>query len=91
VSLLEDLQIERVAQGPSVTLYVRGKCMAAVGETQGSTGFLTERGIAYLVWREDRAYLAGKSGETEATAEQLEEIQRFSRDLAAALGTASGT
>jgi hypothetical protein len=85
VSLLDDLNIRLMAEGPSVSIYVRDNCIAAVAETQGSTGLMTEQGLAYLVWRDGQAFLAGKGGETPATAEQVETIQQFSRDLATAL------
>ena len=85
MSLLEELGIQRMAEGASVSIYVRENCIAAVSETQGSTGLMTEQGLAYLVWRDGQAFLAGKGGETPATAEQVETIQKFSRDLAAAL------
>jgi hypothetical protein len=85
VSLLDELNIRRMAEGASVSIYVRDNCIAAVGETQGSTGLMTEQGLAYLVWRDGQAFLANKSGEIPATAEQVETIQKFSRDLATAL------
>jgi hypothetical protein len=84
VSRLEELGISLVSQG-AVSLYVRDQCIAVVGETQGSTGLMTEQGLAYLVWREGKPYLAAKGTETPATPEQVEAIQRFSRDLSAAL------
>jgi hypothetical protein len=89
VSRLDELNIRLMAEGASVSIYVRGHCIAAVGgagqANQGSTGLMTEQGLAYLVWRDGQAFLAGKGGETAATAEQVETIQQFSRDLAAAL------
>ena len=88
MSLLDELNIRRMAEGESVSIYVRDNCIAAVGETQGSTGLMTEQGLAYLVWRDGQAFLAGKSGETQATAEQVETIQRFSQDLARGLNPA---
>jgi hypothetical protein len=85
VSRLDDLNIRRMAEGPAVTIYVRDNCMAAVGNTQGSTGLITEQGLAYLVWRDGHAYLAAKGGETPATPEQVETIRKFSEDLNTAL------
>jgi hypothetical protein len=87
VSLLDELNIRLMAEGPSVSIYVRDNCIAAVGETQGSTGLMTDQGLAYLVWRGGQAFLAGKGGELPATPEQVELIRNFSRDLAAALDT----
>jgi hypothetical protein len=85
VSLLDDLGISLVSKGEAVSLYVRDMCVAAVGETQGSTGLMTEHGLAYLVWHDGKPFLAAKGTETPATPEQVEAIQKFSRDLTAAL------
>ena len=84
-----------MAEGPAVSIYARGDCIAAVGRTQGgnqgSTGMMTDQGLAYLVWRDGRPYLAAKSGETPATPEQVETIRRFSQDLSNALTTSLNT
>jgi hypothetical protein len=92
VSRLEDLNIRLMVEGPAVSIYVRGDCIAAVdrtqGSNQGSTGMMTDQGLAYLVWRNGRPYLAAKGGETPATQEQVETIRRFSQDLSNALNTA---
>jgi hypothetical protein len=96
VSRLQDLNIRLMVEGPAVSIYVRGDCIAAVGGThgggadnnQGSTGLMTEQGLAYLVWRDGRPYLAAKGGETPATPEQLETVRKFSQDLSNALNTA---
>jgi hypothetical protein len=85
VSRLEDLGIRKVVEGPAVSLYVRGNCIAAVGSTQGSTGLMTDVGLAYLVWHGDIAMLAAKGSETPATPEQVEEIRKFTEDLKSAL------
>ena len=78
-----------MTEGPQVSLYVRGNCVAAVGPggvaNQGSTGLMTGDGLAFLVWREGVAMLAGKHGETAATGEQVQEILKFTEDLKAAL------
>ena len=89
MSRLDDLNIRLMVQGPAVSIYARENCIAAVGAGgsggQGSTGMMTEQGLAYLVWREGRPYLAGKGSETPATAEQVEAIRKFSQDLSDAL------
>ena len=91
MSRLDDLNIRLMVEGPAVSIYVRDQCMAAVGGTQGinqgSTGMMTEQGLAYLVWRDGQPYLAAKGGETPATPEQVEAIRKFSEDLRAALST----
>ena len=103
MSRLEDFNIQVVAEGPAVSIYVRDQCIAAVGAgtiaqttadttvqattqtTQGSTGFMTEQGLAYLVWRDGQPFLAAKGSETPATPEQVETIRKFSQDLSSAL------
>ena len=92
MSRLEDLNIRLMVEGPAVSIYARDNCIAAVGgnlgSNQGSTGMMTEQGLAYLVWRDGRPYLAAKGGETPATADQVETIRKFSEDLGNALNTA---
>ena len=87
MSRLEDLGIRRIVEGPAVSLYVRGNCIAAVGGTQGSTGVMTESGLAYLIWRDGQALLSAKGTELPATPEQVEEIRQFTEDLKSALST----
>jgi hypothetical protein len=95
VSRLDDLNIRLMVEGPAVSIYVRDDCIAAVGgahrNNQGSTGMMTEQGLAYLVWRDGRPHLAAKGGETPATPEQVETIRKFSQDLNDALNTALST
>jgi len=87
VSRLDDLGIRKVVEGPAVSLYVRGNCVAAVAGTQGSTGLMTERGLSYLVWREGAPLLSSKAGTVPATPEQVDEIRRFTEDLKSSLAT----
>ena len=93
MSRLDDLNIRLMVQGPAVCIYARDNCIAAVGisenSTQGSTGLMTDLGLAYLVWREGRPYLAAKGSETPATPEQVEAIRKFSQDLNDALSNTS--
>ena len=50
MSRLEDFGIRLMVEGPVVSIYVRENCIGVVsGGSQGSTGLLTEQGIAYLV------------------------------------------
>ncbi len=78
-----------MVEGPAVSIYLRDNCVAAVGGTnsinQGSTGMMTEQGLAYLVWRDGVPYLVAKGGEIPATPEQVETIGKFSADLKSAL------
>ena len=87
MSRLDDLNIRLMVEGPAVRIYGRDDCIAAVSGTQGSTGMMTEQGLAYLVWRDGQPYLAAKGGETPATPEQVETIRKFSQDLNTALST----
>ena len=72
-------------------MFARDNLIALVERTAkgygsiGSTGILTERGLAYLVWRDGQAFLAGKGFELAATDEQVAAVRRFSEDLKAAL------
>ena len=97
MSRLEDLNIRRMVEGPSVSIYVRDTCMAAVGtasgttQGQGSTGMMTEQGLAYLVWHEGQPFLEGKGGRVPATPEQVAAIHKFSDDLKDALKHALST
>jgi hypothetical protein len=89
VSRLQSLDIAWFATEKGYTMFTRGNC-AAVAHQQsiGSSGLMTENGFAYLVWREERAYLVAHGGaEQPATNEQVEAIRRFSSDLKQALGS----
>jgi hypothetical protein len=69
-------------------LFTRDNCIAIVDRKAGSigsTGIMTAHGLAYLVWRGGLGFLKSKAAEVPATEEQIGEVQRFSRDLAAAL------
>jgi hypothetical protein len=87
VSRLDDLGIRKMVEGPVVSLYLRGNCVAAVGGTQGSTGLMTDSGLAYLIWQEGVAMLSAKGSQVPATPEQVEEIRKFTEDLKSALST----
>lgn len=94
MSRLDEFNIRLMVEGPAVSLYARDKCIAAVGgpaQGQGSTGMMTEQGLAYLVWRDGQPYLAAKSGEIPATAAQVETIRKFSEDLHTALSSPAPT
>ncbi|HWC96824.1 MAG TPA: hypothetical protein VG456_08745 [Candidatus Sulfopaludibacter sp.] len=83
---LAGLQIERIAEAKEYLIYARGSCVAMVhGESLGSSGYFTENGIAYLVWRDGQPYLVSKGREVAAEADQVATIEEFSRDLKQAL------
>jgi hypothetical protein len=86
---LQSLDIAWFATEKGYTMFTRGNC-AAMGREHsiGSSGLMTENGFAYLVWREERAYLVAHGGaEQPATHEQVDAIRRFSNDLKQALGS----
>ena len=89
---LAGFNIQILAEAKKHFLFARETCIALVERTEaglgsiGSTGVMTETGLAYLVWRGDRAILVGKSGEQPADAQQVEAIRRFSNDLKSGLG-----
>jgi hypothetical protein len=76
-------------------LFARDHLVALVERTPqgfgsiGSTGIWTARGLAYLIWRDGCAFLAGKGFEQPAAAAEIELIRRFSEDLKLALECAS--
>ena len=84
---LQAFHIECVATGKGYTFYIRDNCAAiGHGASLGSSGIMTDTGLAYLTWREGRAYLAAHGGaESLAAPEQIETLRRFSDDLKAAL------
>ncbi len=61
--------IRLLSETPSHYLFARDNCIALVERAPsgfgsiGSTGVFTGRGLAYLVWRAGRAFLAGKGFE----------------------------
>lgn len=87
---LQNFQL--LAEGHRHFLIGRDACVALVERTAtgigsiGSSGLMTESGLAYLIWRDGHARIVGKSGESAASPEQIEAILRFSRELKAALG-----
>ena len=91
---LAALGIELAAEGKAYSMFTRGNCLALVQHSQavytgiGSSGIVTESGVAYLVWRDERPVLVGKGLELPADAAQVESLRHFSADLKAALGLA---
>jgi hypothetical protein len=89
---LAALGIELAAEAEAYSVFARGNCLALVHRTEtgfaslGSSGMMTEAGLAYLVWREDRPLLVGKGIELAAGTGEVDRIRQFSGDLKAALG-----
>ena len=83
--------IQLLSETRSYAMFARDNLLALVERTAegygsiGSTGIFTERGLAYLIWRDGQAFLAGKGFEQPATGEQVAAVRRFSEDLKAAL------
>ena len=88
---LEGFGIGLAAESPAVSIFMRDGCVAMVGHTPGgglslgSTGMMTDNGLAYLVWREGHARLAAKGCDVAAAPDQVEAMRKFSEDLKAAL------
>ena len=84
--------IQLVSETKGHYVFARDSCLTLVERTEagfgsiGSTGVMTEAGLAYLVWREGRPVLLGKGSEALAEPAQVEAIRRFSEDLKTALG-----
>lgn len=83
--------IQLLSETRAFAIFARNNLIALVERTAegygsiGGTGILTDRGLAYLVWHDGQAFLAGKGFELPATDEQLAAVRRFSDDLKAAL------
>jgi len=89
---LAAFQIRIMAETPGHRLLVRDNCFALMrvaqgGGTIGSSGMMTEGGLAFLIWREGRAWLAAKGSEAPAGEEQVQAMLRFSADVKQALGS----
>jgi hypothetical protein len=86
--------IQLLSESPTFAMFARDNLVALVERTPagygsiGSTGVWTERGLAYLVWREGRAFLAGKGFEDPAEDDVVAAVRRFSEDLKTALEAA---
>jgi len=84
-------QIQLLSEAKEYSIVARDACFAMLYRADdpapgiGSSGLMTENGLAYLVWREGEAYLVGKGNEVMATAEQVEAIRSFAEDLKTAI------
>jgi hypothetical protein len=80
-------EILMATQAKDYCLFVRGNCLALVHTVEdrftsvGSTGLLTENGLAYLIWVDGKAILSSHGNQVEADAAQIETIRAFSEDL----------
>jgi len=91
VARLDVFRIELLSESKEFCVLARESCFALVhlGEAGmlgiGSSGMMTENGLAYLVWREGEPRLVAKGSDVPAAAGQVEAIRGFSEDLKAAL------
>ena len=75
------------AQAQDYCMFVRENCVALVRNAGdrftsiGSTGMMTEQGLAYLVWVDGKALLSSHGTQVEADTGQVEAIRKFSEDL----------
>ena len=89
--------IQLLSESPSHYIFARDNLVALVERTPqgygsiGGTGVWTDRGLAYLLWRDEQAFLAGKGFERTAPDEEVAAVRRFSADLKAALHSAAAT
>jgi hypothetical protein len=80
-------RIELLSEAKGFWILARENCIALVqlGDAGvlgiGSSGLITENGLAYLVWNEGEARLVAKGREVPAQPEQVEAIRHFSKDL----------
>jgi hypothetical protein len=88
---LQSLDIQTHTQARGYYLFVRDNCAAFAHERDGavalgSSGIMTEEGLAFLIWREERPYLSAHgASETPAQDEQVAAMRQFAEDLKAAL------
>ena len=84
---LAESGIEMAAQAREYCMFVRGNCIALVKldggrfTSIGSSGTLTESGLAYMVWVEGKAMLSSHGNQVEAMPAQVDAIHKFSEDL----------
>jgi hypothetical protein len=88
---LAGCDIQLAAEAKDYCIFVRGNCMALAHSAEGaftslgSSGMLTESGLAYLVWNGGQPMLSSHGNQVAANAEQVEAFRKFSEDLKLAL------
>jgi hypothetical protein len=91
VARLAVYRIELLSEAKEFSMVARENCFALVHLPEGSapgigsSGVMTEKGPAYLVWREGEARLMAKGSDVPADQASVEAIRRFSEDLKEAL------
>ena len=89
---LNTLGIGVMSEGQNFLFLVRDGCLAIVTRTPwgalgsiSGVGVSTDHGLAYLVWREEKAMLVAHEWEGPAEAEDVKRIQQLGNDLKEAL------
>jgi len=92
-SRLAALNIQSMVSEAGYAMFTRddlvaiATCAGSRIASLGSTGIMTDNGLAYLAWRDGQPVLAAHGGkEIPATAEQAEAVRHFSAALKSALG-----
>jgi hypothetical protein len=84
---LAESDIQMAAQAKDYCMFVRENCVALVQTSgdrlvsMGSSGLMTEHGLAYLLWDGGKAMLSSHGSLVEADPGQVEAIRKFSEDL----------
>jgi hypothetical protein len=80
-------RIELISEAREYTLVARDNCFALLhlggrsAQGIGSSGMMTDHGLAYLVWRQGEPRLVSKGSDIAAEAEQVQAIRKFAEDL----------
>ena len=88
---LARVDIQVVAQNNGYFVLARNICVGIVREQDGrlsigSSGIMTDSGLAYLIWAGCKPILAAHGGsQSPASPQQVEAVQGFSNDLKAAI------
>jgi hypothetical protein len=87
---LASLNIQLVSETAEYCIFARENCVAIAhlreaGLAVGSSGLMTEAGLAYLLWRDGQPLLASHGLETPAAPAQVAAVRQFSADLKQAL------
>jgi hypothetical protein len=91
VAHLTRYRIELLSESKEFWILRRESCIAFVHHREdgalgiGSSGMMTENGLAWLVWSEGEPRLVAKGSEAPASNEQVEMIRSFSEDLKKAM------
>ena len=91
VARLALYRIELLSEAKEFSIVARANCFALLHAPQagvpgiGSSGMMTENGLAYLVWRDGEPRLVAKGSDLPAPPADVEAIRSFSEELKTAL------